>query len=102
MMYISLLKYARSLYEGVGLHDNLDARVEGYTNFLYVILMYLSFPLGVSPEAWIKTIGVVSIIAIMWITFRVAKGKVNLYVAGIVALAMSFDSKWTLRNSTPR
>jgi hypothetical protein len=48
--YISF-RYARNLVEGKGLVFNPGERVEGYTNFLWVILIALGMKLGANPTA---------------------------------------------------
>jgi hypothetical protein len=43
-------RYARNCTEGHGLVFNPGERVEGYTNFLWVVLLALGIKLGVTPE----------------------------------------------------
>ncbi len=47
--YISFI-YARNLYEGKGLVFQEGERVEGYSNFLWTVLMSLSFPFKIQVE----------------------------------------------------
>ena len=42
-------RYAKNLIEGNGLVFNVGERVEGYTNFLWTILLSLSFLAKVNP-----------------------------------------------------
>lgn len=49
--YISF-RYAANLADGHGLVFNLGEKVEGYSNFLYVLLTALGMKLGVEPLLW--------------------------------------------------
>ena len=51
-------RYAQNLYEGHGLVWNPGERVEGYTNFLWVILMAFGMLLKMSPEVLSNVIGI--------------------------------------------
>lgn len=55
--YISFV-YSRNLWEGNGLVFNLGEKVEGYTNFLWTLLMSLSFPLGIRIEDFASSLGI--------------------------------------------
>jgi hypothetical protein len=57
--YISL-RYADNLVHGHGLTFNVGDRVEGYSNFLWVILMAGAVKLGIHPVAFVKVVGVLS------------------------------------------
>jgi arabinofuranosyltransferase len=43
------LRYAQNLAEGAGLTWNPGERVEGYTNFLWALLLVVAFRLGIDP-----------------------------------------------------
>ena len=45
-------QYARNLVEGHGLTFNPGERVEGYTNFLWTLLISAGIGLGVDPITW--------------------------------------------------
>lgn len=47
-----VFRYARNLVDGLGLVFNAGERVEGFTDFLWVLWMAPSFRLRVSPETW--------------------------------------------------
>ena len=49
--YISF-RYARNLADGFGLVWNIGERVEGYTNFLWTLLMVPAFWLGCDVVVW--------------------------------------------------
>ena len=53
--YISM-RYARNLTEGHGLVFNPGERVEGYTNFLWVIVIALGIKLGADPVGLAKAL----------------------------------------------
>lgn len=55
--YISFV-YSRNLWEGNGLVFNLGEKVEGYTNFLWTLMMSLSFPLGIRIEDFASGLGI--------------------------------------------
>jgi len=48
------MRYARNLALGHGLVFNYGDRLEGYTNFLWVLLTVPSYWLGVDPLHWVK------------------------------------------------
>ncbi len=51
-------RYARNLFEGHGLAYNTGERVEGYTNFLWTILMSLSFILNIEITTFSYILGI--------------------------------------------
>jgi hypothetical protein len=53
-------RYARHLAEGQGLVWNTGERVEGYTNFLWVVLMAGALRLGWRPEVVSNALGIAS------------------------------------------
>ena len=53
-------RYARNLVDGHGLVWNPGERVEGYTNFSWVILMAAGLWLGIPPEVLAPAIGIAS------------------------------------------
>jgi arabinofuranosyltransferase len=67
--YISL-RYARNLVEGHGLVFNVGERVEGYTNFLWVVLLalpaYAAIPLPLAS----KVLGTAFALLAVWATAR--------------------------------
>ena len=67
--YISF-RYARNLVEGEGLVFNPGERVEGYTNFLWVMLIALGMKLGLDPAGLAKMLGfgfaVLTMLLVYW------------------------------------
>lgn len=53
-------RYARHLATGVGLVFNPGERVEGYTNFLWVVLLALGVEAGVEPETSSRVAGLLA------------------------------------------
>jgi arabinofuranosyltransferase len=60
--YISL-RYARNLVEGHGLVYNPGEQVEGYTNFLWTVLMAVPLELGVDPVEFGHLVGLACMVA---------------------------------------
>jgi hypothetical protein len=58
-------RYARNLVDGLGLVWNAGEAVEGYTNFLWVLLMAAGMRVGLAPEHLSLAIGVASGIALL-------------------------------------
>jgi hypothetical protein len=69
--YISL-RFARNLAEHGVLEWNLGERIEGYTNFLHVVLSAALIRLGVDPMSSARLVNVASVVALVWITWRTA------------------------------
>jgi hypothetical protein len=55
--YISFI-YCRNLWEGNGLVFNIGEKVEGFSNFLWTIVLSLSFPLGMRIEDFAIGLGI--------------------------------------------
>ena len=58
-------RYARNLVDGLGLVWNAGEAVEGYTNFLWVLVMAAGMGIGIEPESLSLTLGVASGIAVL-------------------------------------
>jgi len=58
-------RYARNLAEGHGLVWNVGEAVEGYTNFLWVLLMAAGMRAGIEPEMLSVALGVASGVAVL-------------------------------------
>jgi arabinofuranosyltransferase len=66
-------RYARNLADGQGLVWNPGERVEGYTNFLWVLLMTIPHVLGVDVVAASQVAGIVLLICCLLLTWRLVK-----------------------------
>ena len=53
------MRYARNLAEGHGLVFNIGDRVEGYTNFLWTLLLSIPFRMGWDPVNFAHLVGLV-------------------------------------------
>jgi arabinofuranosyltransferase len=65
-------RYAQNLVQGRGLVWNPGERVEGYTNFLWVLLMAAAMRLGVEPVIASQALGLAAYAASLALTFLVA------------------------------
>ncbi len=65
-------RYAQNLIEGNGLVFNAGERVEGFTNFLWVILLSVSANLGLDMVAVSKVVGVMAGCATLLLLYQVS------------------------------
>ena len=70
--YISL-RYAHHLAAGHGLVYNPGERVEGYTNFLWTVLLALPHALRIPPVPFLKVALALATIATAWATVRLGR-----------------------------
>ncbi len=70
--YISY-RYAKNLADGHGLVYNPGERVEGYTNFLWVVLLAAGLAAGLTAETWSLILGVVLLAATYAATWFLAR-----------------------------
>jgi arabinofuranosyltransferase len=59
-------RYARNLIEGQGLVFNPGERVEGYTNFLWTLLMAAGLAAGVGPELFSVVLGFLCFVGVLF------------------------------------
>ncbi len=71
-------RYARNLARGLGLVYHEGARVEGYTNFLFTVLLAGGVELGLDPETLSKSIGAASAFGALGLTY-VMSGRLAPY-----------------------
>ena len=67
--YISF-RYAKNFVDGHGLVFNPGERVEGYTNFLWVILSAVSLQVSVAPEVTARIIGILCCLGTIAVIIR--------------------------------
>lgn len=67
--YISFA-YARNLYEGLGLVFHFGEKVEGYTNFLWTILLSFGFFMGIKPQILSIGLGIFFYLSTLFVFFR--------------------------------
>ncbi|MCW7467964.1 hypothetical protein [Leptospira kanakyensis] len=89
--YISFV-YARNLYEGSGLVFNFEERVEGYTNFLWTLLLSLGYFLKLTPQFLSLFFGILFYLMTLFVFFyeenRLSVGKIYPFL--LVHLALFF------------
>jgi arabinofuranosyltransferase len=91
-------RYAKHLAEGQGLVWNRGERVEGYTNFLWVLLMAGGIEAGLEPELASKALGIASglglLAAMAFFTARTTswRNPVVWLAPGVLAVHRSFTA----------
>lgn len=65
--------YSKNLVEHGALVFNLDERVEGYTNFLWTVILALGLKLGVVPELSSRVLGTLCAAATLWVCARLLR-----------------------------
>ena len=85
--YISLI-YARNWIEGHGLVFNPGVRVEGYTNFLWTVLMALPLRLGWDPIGFSYGIGLGCFAVTLLLCYRLARRLSGRDGTGLYAVAL--------------
>lgn len=88
------LRYARNLVEGNGLVFNPGDNVEGYTNFLWTMLMTIPLKLGRDPVLFGHFIGIASMVVTLLMTIAIANRVFDSKVLG------NFTALILLTNST--
>lgn len=91
--YISF-RYARNLANGWGLVYNQGEAVEGYTNFLWTVILAGGFELGLDPHLVSKVLGAAAAVGILVLTYRLADRVYPLRTLPCVAT-------WLLASSMP-
>lgn len=82
-------RYAQNLVAGNGLVYNLGERVEGYTNFLWTVLLALVLRLGGDALAFCYLAGVVLGLALLLLTYAAARRLVGAGWALLAALLLA-------------
>ena len=91
--YISF-RYARNLADGLGLVYNPGEAIEGYTNFLWTVLLAAGMKLGVDPHLSAKILGAAAAIGTLVVVYRLAQRLLPLRTLPCVAT-------WLLASSAP-
>ncbi len=71
-------RYARNLTRGLGLVYNEGEHVEGYTNFLFTMILAGGIELGLDPERLSKIIGAASAFGSLGLTYAIS-GRITPY-----------------------
>ncbi len=70
--YISF-RYSQNLADGNGFVFNINERVEGYTNFLWVVILSIFIKLGASPIVASKMLGIIFAYLTMFMLWSTSK-----------------------------
>jgi len=95
--YISF-RYAQNLVAGQGLVFNAGERVEGYTNFLWTIILAFFMRLGFEPSPVAIGLGALFGVATLWLVYRFLKHTSlrDSPVPIITVLCLAFDGSFAL------
>ncbi len=93
--YISF-RYARNLMEGHGLVFNIGEKVEGYTNFLWTVLLAPFIGLGIPPALIAVLAGLAFGGMTLWLAYRLGSWKGGPWVGAIAALLLALDGSFAL------
>lgn len=104
--YISF-RYARNLAEGRGLVFNPDEKVEGYSNFTWVLLLSAFIRMGGDVQIWAKIsgalFGLFAIVATYFLVLRALtgyeKGKGSFVCAALAVLLLSANTHFNYWSS---
>src|SRR5438093_11805461 len=92
--YISY-RYAANLAHGLGPVYNAGERVEGYSNFLWMILSAATIRLGGEPQTWAPVVSAVAALLTLAIVLRSAHARgMNLLPVGILLAASPGFAAW--------
>lgn len=69
--YISF-RYARNFARGLGLVYNEGERIEGYTNFLWTVILAGGIKLGIDPDRLAKILGAASAFGSLGLTYAIS------------------------------
>lgn len=81
-------RYARNLAEGHGLVFNIGERLEGYTNFLWTVLMVIPHVAGIDPVGFCHIIGTALALLTLYCTSRMALAVTASKPAALFAAAL--------------
>ena len=104
--YISY-RYAHHLADGHGMVYNLGEKVEGYTNFLWIVLCAPAFWFGADPVVWSKVLGAGCALGALITTFYASRwlngGRPSPfnYVAPLLLACSSSVALWAMSGMAP-
>jgi len=89
-------RYAKNFVAGLGLVFNRDERVEGYTNFLWVMVSAAVLKLGGAPEVWAPRLGALCAIAalVLWVIQLERRAPWCGVIAGALLAASPIFAGW--------
>lgn len=89
-------RYVENFLKGNGLVYNVGEHVEGYTHFLWILLISFFSKMGCSPEVTVQVLGILSSIGTL-VIFSVIGYKISNHLKGfsvpfiVLALALNYD-----------
>ena len=100
------LRFARNLAAGNGMVFNLGERVEGYTNFLWIVLSAPAYWVGADPVTWIKVLGALCSLGAMVLVFwmpRWLHGRPSPfhYVPPLILASSTSVALWSMSGMAP-
>ncbi|MBI4548693.1 MAG: hypothetical protein HY707_11975 [Ignavibacteriae bacterium] len=81
-------RYAQNLIEGYGLVWNPNERIEGYTNFLWTLLMSFGISIGIDPVSFSYTLGLIFFILTLTFTYKTSYLLMTSRVAGVITVIL--------------
>ncbi len=81
-------RYARNLIEGHGLVFNPGERVEGFSNFSWVMLTALGMALDLEPAAWTRALGCAALFGTLLVSAYLARRLIGSTVAALATAAL--------------
>ncbi|HUN66437.1 MAG TPA: hypothetical protein VMW43_10080 [Bacteroidota bacterium] len=80
-------RYAENLLNGQGFVWNAGERVEGYSNFLWTLLIAGGMAAGFDPVGWSELLGILSFAGSMAFTYAIIRRITSSSVVALVAIA---------------
>jgi len=98
-------RYAERLVHGLGLTFNTGERVEGYTNFLWVLVSAGLIEAGLDPAEGTRAIGVAALLATIGLVFAVLRalarrGFLSAPAASLLLLLAGLDGRFARFSAT--
>jgi arabinofuranosyltransferase len=95
--YISF-RYAQNLLNGEGLVFNPGERVEGYTNFLWTIILAAFMRLGLDPSAVSIVLGAAFSVGTLWLVYQFSRlaCPAQPLIPLVASLALAVDGSFAL------
>jgi len=93
--YISF-RYARNLVEGHGLVFNIGERVEGYTNFLWTVLLAPFIGIGIPPAPVSALLGLAFGGVTLWLVRREGERIGEPWIGAIAMVFLALDGSFAL------
>ncbi len=81
-------RYAENLINGNGLVWNIGERIEGYTNFLWVIMIAAGMRAGIEPIAFSYMLGMIYFPVTLYLFFHLCRLIFNSDVAGYIGVIL--------------